>query len=553
MARSLFLLPVLALALLSHGLHAQGAASLPAGSAAANGAVYADAFPGVSIREKVANAFASQAGTQRSPAVSALVRLTPGRSYAYSSPIEIPNESAAPFITRPVLDCNGATLQYTGTGPAPALLVHGENAGNSVVSGALINCVIARDAGGPVVLNNNRMAWQMTNVALYGGQDSYLVQLTTLDGGPGYVEQSLLDNVAFENPARDGIHVQCDRSPGEGCGYQYNYGRKLRFEFQGDGHAQINFADPRINAFNGAYQTTANTGGKGAMYVMRSQGTVLSTFIEYNGEDDAGPMVFKFGGGGVMDLQCRLLARTPFAYDPLATCHGDEQSAGNGKGPYGVLIGSITHTLESNFENGDRANGTADTGDNWLRFHSVTNGVEHDHGMEQVLACRTDASHPNAWDSTACVNQLYHRGDGGWGMGPGFHDTSSGANAAMELEIHGDYGSSVAGTANKERTYWQNINGAWTLVHELTTPPGAGGQPSAPEVWRFYSGGPNGGYTDGTSCRSRGDGHVDCTQNGTVNAAGFSSDGNTGLNGTAVIGSCRLTIHAGLITAKSGC
>lgn len=519
----------------------------------AQGVAFADAFPGASIDQKVANAFASQAGTPRNPAVAAVVNLSPNRIYQYASPLEIPNETRPPYITRPVLDCNGSTLIYTGRGAAPAVLVHGENAGNSVTSGELRNCVISRDATGPVVLNNNRMAWHMTNVALYGGQDSYLVQLTTLDGGPGYVEESLLDNIAFDNPSRDGIHVQCDTSPGEGCGYQYNYGRKLRFQFQGDGHAQINFADRRINAFNGSYQTTVNTGGTGTMYVMKSAGTVLSTFIEYNGEDDAGPMVFKFGGGGVMDLQCRNLARTPFAYDPLAVCHGDTQTAGNGQGPYGQLLGSITHSPELNFENGDRGNGTYDNGDNWVRFHSVTNGREADHGIEQVLACPTDVSHPNPWDSTRCVNQLYHRGSGGWGMGAGFHDSTAGGDPRMQLEVHGDYGSSVVGTANKERTYWQNIRGVWTLVHELTTPPSTGGQPSAPEIWRYYSGGPGDGYITGTSCASRGDGHVDCSHNGAVNATGFSSDGNAGMNGTAVIGTCKLTIHAGLITGKSGC
>lgn len=559
MSRSLTAFSLAALAVVLPSLHAQNpGGNVPGGATlqpqSVNGVAYADAFPGTSIPQKIANAFASQAGTQRSPAVSAVVYLEPHRTYNFASPIEIPNETAAPFITRPVLDCNGSTLTYTGGGAGPAVLVHGENAGNSVGSGELRNCVLSRaDTAGPIVLNNTRMGWHMTNVALYGGQDSYRVQLTTLDGGPGYVEQSLLDNVVFDNPSRDGIHVQCDRSPGEGCGYQYNYGRKLRFQFQGDGHAQINFADPRINAFNGSYQTQANTGGTGTMYVMKSAGTVLSTFIEYNGEDDAGPMVFKFGGGGVLDLQCRNLARTPFAYDPLAICHGDGQTAGNGKGPYGVLLGSITHSPEVNFENGDRANGTFDNGDAWVRFHSVTNGRENDHGIEQVLGCPTDASHPNPWDSTTCVNSLFHRGTAGWGVGPGFHDSTTAAETQMQLEVHGDYGSSVAGTANKERTYWQRIAGVYTLVHELTTPPSTGGQPSAPEVWRYYSGGPNGGYTNGTSCQSRGDGHVDCTHNGAVNATGFSGNGNAGLTGTAVIGACKLTINAGLITAKTGC
>jgi hypothetical protein len=546
MSRSFLLVPLFAVAAFSPSLHCQSA-----------GVASADAFPGTSIHQKIANAFASQAGTQRSPAVSALVDLAPNRIYSFASPIEIPNERAEPYITRPVLDCNGSTLVYTGTGMAPAVLVHGENANNSANgSGELRNCTILRaDVGGPIVLNNDRMGWHMTNVTLQGGQDNYVVHLTTTDGGPGYVEQSLLDNVGFLLAARDGIRVDCDHSPGEGCGYQYNFGRSLRFQFEGDGHSQIHFADGRINAFNGSYQTTVNTGGNGTTYFIRADpgAAVLSTFIEYNGEATAGAMVFKFGGGGVLDLQCRNLARTPFAYDSLAVCHQDVQTGGTGKGPYGFLLGSVTHTIESTFENGDRANGTYDNGDDWVRFHSVTNGVEKDHGIEQVLGCPTDANHPDPWDSTTCVNSLYHRGTGGWGVGPGFHDSTSSAEPQMKLDVHGDYGSSVQGTANKERTYWQRIAGAWTLVHELTTPPSAGGQPSAPEVWRYYSGGPNGGYVNGTTCQSVGDGHVDCTQNGSVNASGFSGNGNAGLTGTAVIGSCRLTINAGLITAKSGC
>ncbi len=561
MTRSCLPFSLLAFAVLSPSLRAQTPGTsttvVPGGGSLQPQSANADAFPGNSIEQKIANAFASQAGKQGSPSVSTLVNLAPNRIYSYAFPIEIPNETAPPYITRPVLDCNGSTLVYTGTDVAPAVLVHGENANNSANgSGELRNCTIARpNAGGPVVLNKTRLGWHMTNVTLQGGQDSYAVHLTTTDGGPGYVEQSLLDNVAFVAPARDGIRVECDHSPGEGCGYQYNFGRSLRFQFEGDGHSQIHFADGRINAFNGSYQTTINTGGNGTTYLMRADpgATVLSTFIEYNGEATAGSMVFKFGGGGVMDLQCRNLARTAFAYDPLAICHSDEQTAGNGQGPYGVLLGSLTHSPELNYQNGDRGNGTYDNGDNWVRFHSVTGGIEKDHGIEQVLACPTDASHPNPWDSTTCVNSLYHRGSGGWGAGPGFHDSTAAAEPQMQLDVHGDYGSSVAGTANKERTYWQRIGGVWTLVHELTTPPNAGGQPSAPEVWRYYSGGPNGRYTDGTSCHSRGDGHVDCTQNGTVTAAGFSGNGNTGLTGTAVIGPCKLTINAGLITAKSGC
>src|ERR1700712_1015388 len=98
---------LLALAVLTPSLLAQNPSGSVAGSAASSlqslhGVAYADAFPGGSISQKIANAFASQAGALRSPAVSAVVYLEPHRTYNFASPIEIPNETAAPYITRPV-------------------------------------------------------------------------------------------------------------------------------------------------------------------------------------------------------------------------------------------------------------------------------------------------------------------------------------------------------------------------------------------------------------------------------------------------------------------
>ena len=440
-----------------------------------NGTKFADSFAGADVQAKVAAAFAASAGTSGSPAESALVNLAPGTHYVYSSPIEIPNQTSPPYIIRPILDCNGSTLTYTGSGAQPAILVRGENVDNSASSGELRNCTVLRaDATGPVMQENDRMGWHMTNMMLQGGQDSYVVNLTTTDGGPGYREEGLFDNVAYVYPARDAIRV-VNGSGGNG-GFQYNYGRKLRFEFQNDGHAQIHFVGS-INALNGDWQTTVNTGGDGTTYFLQADAgsVVLSTKIEFNGEATSGAMLFKIGGGGIVDLNCLDLSRTPLAYDFNGACHTNLMKAGSGSGIYGQISGFTTRTAEPNFENGDRATRTTDDGTNWIRWHPNKDGVEGLTGSEHIVSCLTSASHPEVVDSTTCVSQEYHRGNGGFGFGAGYGPT--GIQPSMKLETSEDYGSIVPTTANSERHYWEQNGGVWQFVHQFTLPPPAGGQP----------------------------------------------------------------------------
>ncbi len=483
----------------------------------AGGELYADRFSGTDLSARVAAAFASQAGRAAAPIPSAMVLLAPNQTYTFSAAIQIPNATSAPYIVRPVLDCRGSTLVYTGRGVGPAVLVHGENANNSANgSGSLQNCTIVRnDADGPVVLDMDRNGFQIRNVTLQGGRNSYEVVLTTSDGGPGYREQSLLENVAFVLPAEAGVYVH--NGAGGSGGYQYNFGSRLRFQFGGAGRdgsrSQFHFG-AGVNAFNNSYTSTLNAEGGGTAYMVRADpgASVLSGFLEYNGESTDGSVQLRVGGGGVIDIACRALARAQTTFDSNAFCHADRQVAG----PY---TGSVQIAGESFYKGGARAAATIDTGDAWMRFEPLTEGFEHDHGTEQIKACSTSEREPFAWTSKECINQLFHVGNGGFGFGPGFHDSTRGSSDAVPhtVSVHGSYGSSVPGTANDEYTQWEQVDGVWTLVHTMRAAVAAGGQ-TAPEIWRFANG--NGSLSDGVTCRARGDGQVDCAVNGRSTSAG---------------------------------
>jgi hypothetical protein len=107
-----------------------------------NSVLSADGFAGSDIGARINAAFASQAGTSATPKFGVLVKLSPGVQYFYSTPIVIPNNTTAPYISGPVLDCQGALLMYTGSGDASVVLGETPNA----FSGAIKNCIFNNDS-----------------------------------------------------------------------------------------------------------------------------------------------------------------------------------------------------------------------------------------------------------------------------------------------------------------------------------------------------------------------------------------------------------------------
>lgn len=102
-----------------------------------NNVLQADQFAGADVGAKINAAFASQAGTSGSPTWASTIKLAPNGNYSFATTIVIPNSTTAPYIQAPNLDCQGAILQYTGSGEAVSVL--GETPG--ATSGSIKNCI----------------------------------------------------------------------------------------------------------------------------------------------------------------------------------------------------------------------------------------------------------------------------------------------------------------------------------------------------------------------------------------------------------------------------
>ena len=186
--------------------------------------VYADSFPGADIAAKIANAFASCAGTASAPTPSCVVYLDAGQTYSLSTTISIPNSLSSPYIYAPVLDCNGSTIMYGGY-TAPAVLIHGENAAGFATSGSLRNCQISgvTNSSGAVppaiIQTNGRLGFTYQNLIL--GNATVCLDLinTNTDGGPGYQENNTIDGLTTTACAS---HIKLEAKTGATPSFEYN-------------------------------------------------------------------------------------------------------------------------------------------------------------------------------------------------------------------------------------------------------------------------------------------------------------------------------------------
>lgn len=224
--------------------HTDGSGNLTCGTVSANTItspsvnkiLAADSFTGATVDLRIAAAFASMAGTLASPTTSVEVDLSPGQTYTITNSITIPNNLATPYITAPVLDCKGATINYTGTGIPIQILP--ENAIGPGQSGELRNCKITgptADGAQPVIQASSRLGFIYSNLTLANGSACLDLENTTNSGGMGYTEQTSIHNLttqgclshlylhagtgaksSFEHNWWDG-GWHCELTPGEKC------------------------------------------------------------------------------------------------------------------------------------------------------------------------------------------------------------------------------------------------------------------------------------------------------------------------------------------------
>ena len=386
-------------------------------AATLNSTQFADQFPGAELGAKVLAAFASMAGTAENATQNAIVKLSPGATYTATTTIELPRSNAAPYIMWPVLDCQGATINSTVTGATPVITVHGRAENESTSHTSLVNCIINRaDPNGPVVQSNNAKGFYMANTMLNGGATSYLVYLSTNDGGTGDVENTLLSNVSMANYGVDGYLVE--QGVGGTGGYEYNFCKMCRFEPNADSthltHSAVHVAGTGIGLWSGEYDIHVNvgnpTGTVATLYLLQvdAGSTALTNHFRFDGEDDGTQTVFTVGGGGQIDMDCTELTRVGVVYQPgtslsnSASCHSAPFVTDFSGAKGFVIQNSEGNSLQPPPRRGDFFS----DGDKTVISLASAGGFEFDN-VFNLQVCMTNSTYQRVSQSPSCVPLIY--------------------------------------------------------------------------------------------------------------------------------------------------
>ena len=449
--------------------------NLAAGSSTANTVaaqsvntiLFAEAFSGSDLGAKVAAAFASVAGTAGNPRRSATVMCNSGIHYITSNPVELPGPTVFPYIQSPTVDCQGDLVTKTTGVDGPTVLIHGRDVGDAPESAVLKNMVVENRntlTNSVAILDQDSMGQVLDHIAIYSNTDAYAVKLGTYDGGPGFREQSRMFNVAFESCGTNAIHVySADGTP---WGYQYDYGDNLRFQMDGGCRNEI-FFDGIGNIFNNSYKATTNSSGSASpVYLIRSNSTVASTFLEINGENNDSQ--WAIGGGAVIDLECRQLARAgTIAYDVRASCHGSLAADPIGR------LGMVVKGSEEGPPPARRHElfvGYTGLGDLFNYKMASNIGTEVDNFLNFEV-CLTNGTYQQVAVSPTCRSLLYanpmYNGQGGIGIGDKF--TLGGVQP--ETPLHVGYHSNAS--ASGEGITVEDVSGSHMAIIGLRPATGA--------------------------------------------------------------------------------
>ncbi|SEB40546.1 hypothetical protein SAMN05443244_0316 [Terriglobus roseus] len=154
--------------------------------------MYADSFDGADICAKIANAFASVAGTASAPAASARVVLSPNQSYTCSNPLVVPNGYSAPYIYAPELDGMNSTITYTGSDPEGVKVLARNGGPNG--SGEIVHLALNMATAGSSIRweSSTFFTWMDVQLRFNGstrGLDMVNVNAPAFGGG-GYFERN---------------------------------------------------------------------------------------------------------------------------------------------------------------------------------------------------------------------------------------------------------------------------------------------------------------------------------------------------------------------------
>jgi hypothetical protein len=519
-----------------------------------------------------------------------LVKLVPAKAYTVTTRINIPAAMGQ------VLDCQGATLLWSGTGDE--IEVDGLN-GDSP-SGEIRNCTLQLapgNASGRNGVHQQSRIWMSyrhdtfqdwTNPASAG----LVIDNTAGVGWPGYNERTHIENVSFSNDttglrliarhggtesfARSAFVIECNEHDGQTC-------------FSGENGADIYSASPFILHGN----LSSNTPGKPAALLVLSQGSDIRTT------------------NGFIEAECA--GRVPSNVYDLKDINAKFQLTG------GVWnLGGCTTT---NAGTSDNALGTLDPGGFKLQTVPYANGLQqannvqidwngtswrqgipsvggYPRGSFQIYTRVTDANPEVDFEGDKnspqlnivnCVGLNTHTGQpGGCGFGPGFGlgatvggtlfphlaletsggfavrepgiGTSGGVSLSETIDPHTGtldetfYGGSQGGQPSFARqevfydfTTYRPERGmsrfaVGGVVHYSLPTLKLGSGPELTGVQGIFAtkvAGASGNFNPGDLVKT--------------DEQGDFVDAGKGVSADIVIGACRLSVKDGLIVAKSGC
>ena len=236
------------------------------------------------------SAFSGCAGTSSAPAASCVVYLGPHQSYRYNQTIVIPNLVSSPYIIEPILDCNGSTLTYTGTGEAFTVL--GEN---RYKSGEIRNCNFAVTDSTATATIWSRIDFGVRHSTFTMGATGISYINDAAHGGPGYTEENHWDDIEIVVPPGGcGLTFKQDPSiygkPSVGS-YSYNTWTGFHFDLNGGGARGVCLPDSPsepMSLFGNIWIVNVNNGGDTdtVFWIGQSNGISRGTVI-IHGEADS--------------------------------------------------------------------------------------------------------------------------------------------------------------------------------------------------------------------------------------------------------------------------
>ena len=405
--------------------------------------------------------FRAAGGTVGHPVESALALIPPG-TYRYSTPIQIPSSTASPYVTAPILDCQGATLIYTGVGDA--VIVHGANALGPGVTGGIRNCnLTSQDVHGmagvrSIIHIKGRLGFTLDNLSLSNAAACVDWENTNSDGGPGYSEENAFSRI---NSAGCMAHIKAHREAGGTSSFEYNTITDWHFQLTngedglllakgvGEIDTQGLVADLKMNTYGGA-------GGAATSLVhVQSGNNMIRGNINLRGENggitaysvrvDAGGAFYNVGNNLVSNASTSIDSTSGYTvygvHPPMQTVHTDispngentvhvepESSAGVGGAPARIC----KHDMGTNVRF-------------WLANYG---GLESDCEF-QILRRATDNVNTNVYrkgSGKPIQNVFYTNSFGNIGVGPGFGSTAAtGTRQPVNtLEVNGSFAANSA-------------------------------------------------------------------------------------------------------------